>query len=138
MRRALVPPLLLAAVAVLAAGCAGTRSSAKDFKGEQQRVADQVEKIQSAGESRDAKAICDDVLSASLRDRIKSGGASCEAELDKSLKDVDDYGLDVESVTISGSTATARVRGRTGAGHAVRTMRFAREGADWRATDLGT
>ena len=41
-----------------------------DFEGEEKAVADQVEKIQSAGEARDAKQLCDEVLATELRDAI--------------------------------------------------------------------
>ena len=136
MRDALLAlPLALAAVA---AGCAGNASSAGNFAGEEQKVADRIEQLQSAGEARDAKELCDDVLAGSLRDRLAAPGSTCEAELDKALKDADDFGLDVEAVTISGATATARVRGREAGGHRVWTLRLARAGRDWRVTDLGT
>jgi hypothetical protein len=136
MRRSLLAlPLALAA---LTAGCAGSASSAGDFEGEEKKVADQVEKLESAGESGDGKAICEDVLAKSLSEQITNAGSSCEEELDKAIKDADDFGLDVEDVTISGNTATARVKGTDNGEDVVRTFRFAREGADWRATDLGS
>jgi hypothetical protein len=135
MRRALI--LVSLALALLAAGCAGAASSAKKFKGDEKKVADKVEKIQSAGEARDGKAICDDVLAASLRAKMAAPGSTCAAELDRALKDVDDYGLDVQSVRISGATATAQVKGRIDGTHRVRTITFARQGTDWRATSLG-
>jgi hypothetical protein len=133
-RRFLAVPLVLAA---LASGCAGTSSSATEFEGEQKAVADQVEKLQSAGESGDAQAICDDVLAKSLRDQIAAAGSDCEQEMDKAIKDADDFDLEVEGVTISGNTATAKVKGRDGGRDRVREFEFVREGSDWRATSLG-
>jgi hypothetical protein len=135
MRRPLAAvPLVLAA---LAAGCAGTSSSANDFEGEQQRVADVVEKLQSAGETGDAKEICEQVLAKSLADQIKAAGATCEQEVDKAIKDADDFDLEVESVTIEGDRATAKVKGRDRGADRVRTFEFEKEGSNWRATDLG-
>ena len=64
-------PLVLA---VLAAGCGASTSSSAEFQGEEKAVADQVEKIQSAGEARDAKALCDDVLATQLREAIAEAG----------------------------------------------------------------
>ncbi len=127
-------PLVLAAVI---AGCAGGASSASDFQGEEKKVADQVEKLQSAGETGDAKAICDEVLAKGLREQIQAAGSTCEQELEKAIKDADDFDLDVESVTISGSTARAKVKGRDGGKDQVRDFEFVREGSDWRATSLG-
>jgi protein involved in sex pheromone biosynthesis len=135
MRRALV--LLSLALVVVASGCAGAASSSRKFSGEEKKVADQVEKIQSAGQTRDGKAICDNVLAASLRDKMAAGRSTCAAELDKALKDVDDYSLDVQSVAIAGATATAKVKGRIDGGKAVRTLTLARQGTTWRVTSLG-
>jgi hypothetical protein len=135
MRRPLVAvPLVLA---LLAAGCAGSSSSTNDFEGEQQRVADVVEKLQSAGETGDAKEICDQVLAKSLADQIKAAGSTCEQEMDKAIKDADDFDLEVESVTIQGDTATAKVKGRDRGADRVRTFEFEKDGPNWRATNLG-
>jgi hypothetical protein len=135
MRRALLAlPLVLA---VLASGCAGNPSSTAKFNGEEKQVADKVKKLQSAGETGDAKAICDDVLSKALREQIQAAGSTCEQELDKAIKDADDFKLDVQDVTVSGNTATAKVKGRDRGKDQVREFQFVREGGDWRATGLG-
>jgi len=136
MRRSLLAlPLVLAA---LATGCAGGASSSSDFQGEEKKVADQVEKLETAGKSGNAKEICTDVLAKSVSDQIAQAGSSCEEELDKAIKDADDFSLDVEDVTINGNTATAKVKGKEGGKDEVRTFEFEREGSDWRATNLGT
>jgi hypothetical protein len=135
MRRRLLPlPLLLAA---LVAGCGGSTSSSTDFEGEEKAVADQVEKIQTAGEARDAKQLCDEVLAVELRDAIAAAGSSCEVELDKAIRDADDYALEVEQVTITGDTATATVRTGGETDGETREFEFERDGTSWRATSLG-
>ena len=136
MRRPLAAISLL--VAALAAGCAGASSSSSDFQGDEKRVADVVEKLQSAGETGDAKTICDEVLAKSLSDQIKAAGSTCEQEMDKAIKDADDFSLDVESVDVNGNTATAKVKGRDGGEERVRDFEFVREGSGWRATSLGS
>jgi hypothetical protein len=134
-RAVLAVPLVLAA---LATGCGASASSAGDFQGEERRVAEVVEKLQSAGETGDAAEICNEVLSQQLRDQIQEAGASCEQELDKAIDDADDYELEVEAVTISGNSATAKVRGRDRGEERVRDFEFVREGRNWRATSLGS
>jgi hypothetical protein len=135
MRRSLAAlPLVVAA---LASGCGGGSSSTSDFEGEQKRVADVIEKLQSAGETGDAKAICDEVLAQSLADQIKAAGSTCEQEMDKAIKDADDFDLEVESVTVNGNSATAKVKGRDRGTDRVRTFEFQRERSGWRATNLG-
>jgi uncharacterized cupredoxin-like copper-binding protein len=135
MARALLAvPFVLAA---LASGCAGSSSSAGDFKGEEKKVAELVEKLETAGETGDAGTICDEVVAKELRDQIQEAGSTCEQELDKAIEDADDFDLDVEDVTIDGDRATAKVKGRDRGEERVRDFEFVREGADWRATSLG-
>jgi hypothetical protein len=135
MRRSLAALVLV--LALIAAGCSGSTSSAGNFEGEQKRVADVVEKLQSAGETGDAKEICEEVLAKSLADQIRAAGSTCEQEMDKAIKDADDFDLEVESVTVSGNTATARVKGKDRGAERVRTFEFEKEGPNWRATRLG-
>jgi hypothetical protein len=136
MRRSLlVLPLALAA---LAAGCGASDSTSVDFEGQEKAVADQVEKIQSAGEARDAKQLCDDVLATSLRDAIANAGSSCEVELDKAIRDADDFNLEVEDVAVTGNTAVAKVKTGSGDDAETRDFEFEKEGQSWRATSLGT
>jgi hypothetical protein len=134
-RARLAVPLVLAA---LAAGCGASGSSAGEFEGEERRVADVVEKLQSAGETGDAAEICSDVLASDLREEMQAAGVNCEQELDKAIQDADDFELEVEDVNITGDTATARVRGREGDEETVRTFEFQREEGGWRATSLGS
>jgi hypothetical protein len=134
-RAFLAVPLVLAA---LAAGCGASTSSAGDFEGEERRVADVVEKLQSAGETGDAAEICNEVLARQLRDEMQAAGANCEQELEKAIKDADDFELEVEDVTISGDSATAKVRGQDQGEERVRDFEFVREGNGWRATSLGS
>jgi hypothetical protein len=135
LRPLLAVPLVLA---LLASGCAGSTSSAGDFEGEEKKVAEVVEKLQSAGETGDAAEICDEVLAKELREQIQEAGSTCEQELDKAIKDADDFELDVEDVTIQGNSATAKVKGRDEGEDRVRDFEFVREGRDWRATSLGS
>jgi len=136
-----MPRALLAVSVVLAAlasGCAGSSSSAGEFEGEERNVAEVVEKLQTAGETGDAAEICDEVLAKAVREQIQEAGSTCEQELEKAIKDADDFELDVEDVRIQGNRATAKVKGRDEDEDRVRDFEFVREGADWRATSLGS
>ena len=133
-RRSLLAATLLAAAL---AGCGSTAESGPEFAGEEKLVADQVAKLQEAGEAGDAKEICDEVLARSLREEIAAEGSTCQTELDKALKDSDDFELTVEDVAIDGTTATVKVRGRERDAERVRTFEFVREGSNWRAASLG-
>ena len=134
LRRSLAIPLVLAA---LASGCGANPSSAGDFEGEEKNVAEVVEKLQAAGETGDAGEICGELLAKELSEEINETGSTCEQELEKALSDADDFDLEVEAVTVSGTSATAKVKGRIGDQDGVRDLRLVREGADWRLSDLG-
>jgi hypothetical protein len=129
-RLAIVVPLLLLA----GCGASTESSSAEKFKGEERAVAQKVEELQRAGERREPETICTDILAKSLVQQLEAAGADCTDEMRKAIEDADDYALDVTDVTISGSTATAKVR--RGDDGPTETMEFTQEGGQWRATSL--
>ena len=137
MRRSLLAlPLVLAALAF--AGCTAANTSSGDFKGEQKDVADVVDTLGSAAGAGDGEKICTEVLAKALADKMAAGGSTCAQQLDDALADADDSDLSVESVTVDGATATAKVKGRDGGNKdAVRTFEFERSGQDWRISSLG-
>jgi hypothetical protein len=133
--RLLVFALLLAAAI---AGCAQAPSSAGSFKGTKKDVADAIEKLQTAATNRKPQDVCSEVLARALVDKLKTSGNACVDEMDKIISDADDFQLDVTAVTISGTTATARVKARRGGrDNAVTTFSLAREDGQWRLTNFG-
>jgi hypothetical protein len=123
-----------ALAALLLVGCgAGTESSTEAFSGEDKRVAQVIEDLQTAGANGEAEEICSRILSAQLVDRLGSGGASCAQELDDALADADDFELDVEKVEVNGTRATATVSDSDGRAKAVQLVR---ERDGWRVSEL--
>jgi len=127
---------LLAVLALAGCGAESDPSSAEKFQGEERAVAQRVEDLQEAGESREPEDICSQILARSLVQELEAAGVECANEMEKAIDDADDYDLDVVDVTISGSTATVEVR-RGGDGP-TETMEFARENDEWRATSLSS
>ncbi len=128
-------PLLLV---VALAGCGQASTSASDFKGAKKDVAETIEQLQSSAQSRKPEDICSEVLARGLVDKLKTSGSDCVDEMEKVIGDADDFELDVTAVTISGATATARVKALRGDKEgAVTTFALAREDGKWRLTDLG-
>jgi S-adenosylmethionine synthetase len=115
------------------AGCGASPSTTDDFSGEEKAVAQVVEDISTAAKSGDATQICSQMLSDALVDRMKAGKSSCSQELDASLDEADDFDLEVKDVTVTGTTATAKVEGRDGSGDRVATFRFVKESGKWKA-----
>jgi hypothetical protein len=134
MRATLVAALLLALSVSACAGTSQSNSSDK-FKGDQGQIAQLVDDLAKAGSRGDAKTICSNILATELVDELKRAGGDCVTEMDRAIKDASDYDLQVLSVKISGTTATARVRqGKSGK---VATFSFVKEKPGWRASALG-
>ena len=132
------PAACLAVAAALALpACTGQTSSAGDFEGEEEVVATVVEDLQRYGSRREADTICDDLLTTELQGAVKAGSATCAAELKKALDDADAFELDVQDVTVSGTTATARVEGADEAEGVMRTLELEKVGEDWRISSFG-
>lgn len=130
--------LVLAALALAAGGCTssgGSGDSATDFQGEKRRVADAVEDFESAGSGGDQDEICSRILATELVDRLEELGG-CRRLVDGALEDVDTFGLTVESVTITGDRAVARVTTDTGDRERAATLRLVREGGRWKVAEL--
>jgi outer membrane PBP1 activator LpoA protein len=127
-------PVLLAALALAGCGAETEPSSVENFEGEERAVAQKVEDLQEAGEGRNPEDICSDILASSLVQQLEAAGVKCADEMEKAIDDADDYDLQVQDVTISGSTATAEVR--RGDDGPTETMEFTKEKGQWRATSL--
>ena len=134
MRRTLVTA---AALTLGLSACGSAPQSSSDrFSGEQQNVAKVVDELATAGRTGDAKRICSDILAKQLVAELKTAGGDCVTEMDRAIDDASDYDLQVRSVKVNGSTATAQVRqGKAGK---VATFMFVKEGGGWRASALGT
>lgn len=124
------------ALVLALAGC-GAQQDTADFEGEKKAVADVVEELQTAAKARKAEDICSDVFSRALAESFKAPGNDCVRELDKAVRDADDFELEVRAVTVTGSTAQARVEGRVGSGTGLKVLGLTREGSEWRVSDLG-
>jgi outer membrane murein-binding lipoprotein Lpp len=130
-----VPRLLAIAAALTAlalAGCGQSGSSAEDFEGEEQRVAEVVEDLQELSVDDDARSICRTLLAPQLQ---RAARPDCTRAVDEALKDADSYELDVTDVRITGTNARARVEaGRDG--DQVETIELVRVGRDWKISRL--
>lgn len=136
-RRLLTVPAALVAV-VLAAGCtaAPSNDAAEDFSGPEQDVAEVIDELSAAAVDRDAQQICDTLFAAELADALGPEGADCEDAVEDQLADVTDAAIDVEDVTVTGDTATARVLTPFGEDDVEQTLRLVREGQTWRISGL--
>ena len=136
MRR-LHPVVTLTVLTLALGGCtAQSSSSSEDFKGDEADVAKVVADIESAGKKADGEEICGKLFTKELADSLKADGESCTDQMQETIQDVNDFALEVTDVTVSGATATAKVRQGDGDDAKTATFEFARDGKTWRATSL--
>jgi hypothetical protein len=128
--------VLIVVVALVAAGCGAQASSATKFKGDAADVAQLVEDIQTAGERQDEAKMCA-LLTESLRSAVSAGSSTCAKEMEKAIKDADAFELEVQKVTVTGTKATAVVKGEANKQDKVREFKFEKQGRDWRASSFG-
>jgi hypothetical protein len=129
----------LAALALVAAGCtsAGTSSSSssKDFKGEQKLVANTIDDLSSAAGKGDQDTICASLLAADVVKRLDARGG-CRNVVDSALKDADTSDVAVDSVTVNGTTADARVKSKIGSHDRFSTVRLVKQAGRWKISSL--
>jgi hypothetical protein len=129
---------ILVVSAALALGACGDASTAGTFEGEEETVATVIEDLQREGERGEADKICDGMLTEGLQEQVGAGSSSCAAELKKALEDADAFEFEVQDVSISGTTATANVKGVDEDDGVLRTLELEKVGDDWRIASFGS
>jgi hypothetical protein len=131
MRRLPATLALLLATAALA-GCAATgqSSSAGDFNGAERDVAQVVDDLKG---TRDPEEVCSRILTDAYAKSLEAGGHDCVDEVKATIRDTADTDMKVDDVTISGSSATAKVS-QDGEDA---TFELERDGSSWRISSLG-
>jgi hypothetical protein len=133
MRRSVPTLLLVCAVALAGCTTAGTTSS-KKFSGPTADVAKAISDVQSAAQRKDGAKLCTQLFASAFVTKLAAPGSTCTQEVDKALSDSDTYSLDVQTVTVNGSQATARVR--QGKGGATRQVTLVREANRWKLSGV--
>jgi len=127
---------LPASAAVLLAACtlggctvAQPNASAGDFEGTEADVAQVIDDLKG---SRDPEEICSRIFADALAQSLKAGSRDCVDEVDAMIRDVGSINMDVQDVTVTGTTARAQVRqsGKTA------TFELARSRGGWQITSL--
>jgi hypothetical protein len=133
------PTIALLCAVPLATGmaaCGTTTVSTSSFKGEQQKVAQAVAQLQSHATALEAKKICGEDLAAANVARLNGASGGCKRAIESQLKQIDSFETTVQSVQISGNTATARVKGVNAGKKTLQTVTFAKQGGRWRISGV--
>jgi outer membrane murein-binding lipoprotein Lpp len=128
-RRFLISAVILAVVLIVGAIAASKDDSSSKFKGEQKKVAQAIERIESDTSNKDdAQKTCDEALTANFAGRIiVSEGKTCADYLSST-----GFKLTVQSVAISGDRATARVKDKD----SEETFTLVKQGGRWKLDDI--
>lgn len=129
MRRPLA--VICAALCPLALAACSTSTSTAGFKGTEHDVAQTVANLQSDITAGEEKKICENDLAAPVVSRL-GGAKECESTLKDQLAEIDNTELEVESVKLSGSTATARVKSVHGGKKRTTDVTLVEEGGKWK------
>jgi hypothetical protein len=126
-------------LALTVAGCGGAASdSAKEFKGEEGKVAAVVEQIEKAAREDNADAVCETLLTKERLALVKKLGTNCRTGVKDAFKDADSFDITVDDVSISGDTATAKVTSGRGSNKKPDTLSLKREGTDGKVDSLAS
>ncbi|MGN6372413.1 MAG: nuclear transport factor 2 family protein [Solirubrobacteraceae bacterium] len=122
-------PLALACASTLAA--CGETVSTSGFKGESRQVAETVSDFQKNATASDEQKLCANDLARTLTKRLSAVGG-CQAAIKQQLGQVDALNLTVESIAVSGATATARVKSTWAGKNRTSTLSLVKEGKRWK------
>ena len=129
--RLLVVPIVLAAVALT--GCASTSTSSTKYTGAAADVDKAINDLHTAGQRKDSAKLCSQILAGAIVTKL-GGSAKCQDAMDKLIADADEFTMDVRSIKVNGSQATASIR--QGDKGATRTLTFTREANRWKVSSF--
>jgi hypothetical protein len=130
-------PAVLVLAVLSGCGTTGTKSTTR-FTGAQGSVANVISAFQSAAQSRDTSKLCKQILAPALAAKLKDSGGGCTHVVGNQLNAVQSYDLTIESITIKGTTAQARVKSISNRKSHFDTLLLTKVGSSWRLAGLGS
>jgi hypothetical protein len=129
---------LLAALALLAAGCGADSEGGGDAGASvDQQVRTVVARFGVATRAKDYQEICDNLLGQDLVGKIEAIGLPCESALQRGLGDVRNPTLAINEVSISGSRALVSIHTTaTGQQPSDDALQVVRENGEWKIASL--
>jgi hypothetical protein len=126
-------------VAAALSGCSLSPTSSTNnsgFTGQKALIASALNLLASDSSSGDGADICQHVFSHSLQQALNKSG-TCATKVDNQLKTIDDFTLTVKSISVSGSSATAKVQTVDDRTKVIETVTLGREKGSWRIESIG-
>jgi hypothetical protein len=132
MRR---PALICVPLCALAISACATTASTSNFHGTEHSVAQTVANLQADVTSGEQKKICTNDLAAAVVSKL-GGRKGCEAAVKTQLGEIDSTEVTVESVQVTGTTATAKVRSVERGKKREGKVELRKEGDKWKISAL--
>jgi hypothetical protein len=123
------------ALALGLSACAATVSTS-GLKGEAKAAAETIKDLQSNVTASEQNKICAKDLAKSVVQRLASAPGGCEEAVKKQLEEISSVELTVESIQVSGKTATARVKSIYSGKKAYSKMSLIDEGGKWKISSI--
>ncbi len=134
MRR--LAALTCVALCPLALAACGTTASSAGFKGTEHDAAQAIVNLQNDITSGEQKKVCENDLAAAVVTGL-GGQKKCETAIKDQVAEIDNTELEVESVKVSGESATAEVKSVYGGKKLPKAaVSLVKEGGKWRIASL--
>lgn len=124
------------ALAAAVAGC-GETASTGSYKGESHNVAQTIVDFQTAVTAREQSKLCQRDLAAAVTARLARSGGSCQSALKNQLLQIDATNLTIQSISINGKVASARVKSTHSGKNRVSTLTLVKETGRWKIAAAG-
>jgi hypothetical protein len=138
-KRTLAPKRALAlpsvALSALALGACGSVVSTSGFKGEQHEAVQAISNLQSDATAADEKKICTNDFAATVVTKL-GGTSACEAVIKNQLAEVDSLEVKLQSVKITGTSASASVKSIYSGKTRLHSVSLVKEGGKWKVSGL--
>jgi hypothetical protein len=126
------------ALTVALGGCSLTptnSSSSTGFTGTKALVATALNLLASDASSTDGADICKNVVASAVRNELNKVG-SCATIIDDQLKTTDDSTLTIESIKVTGASASAQVQTVHDDKKVISTVTLVRQSGSWRVATI--
>jgi hypothetical protein len=128
--------VLVALALSLGLAACGNTVSTSGYKGESHAVAQTISNLESDATTGSQSKLCKNDLASSVVKRLASAAGECQKALKDQISQIDNFDLEVVSIAVKGTTATARVRSRYYGKGRITTMQLVKEGKSWKVSGL--
>lgn len=128
--------LLCASLLALGLSACAKTVSTSGLKGEAKEAAETIKDLQSDVTAGDQKKVCENDLASALVTRLKAASGGCQQAIKSQLAEIDSLELTVDTVLVSGATATAKVTSVYSGKKRNSTLKLVKEGSKWKISAL--